>query len=76
MMQTCVQGRSVRVLKSEMGYYLGTTDSGFPYCRLSQEYYPTAEEAEEAFKGNTFTPRHHSMEVEFCKNPFQRCLPT
>lgn len=64
----CKRGHELQVMKSNMGYYIGTESSedGSPYCRLSQEYFLSAKEAEDALKGCEFTMRNHSMEVVFC----------
>lgn len=41
----CRKGYEIEPLKSAAGWYMGTTDDGFPNCRISQDYAPTYEEA-------------------------------
>lgn len=33
--KTCQKGHEIQLLKSNSGYYIGTTAEGEPYCRLS-----------------------------------------
>jgi hypothetical protein len=48
------------VLKSNAGYYIGTTtEDGYPYSRESEEYYNTKSEAEVALATHTFTQRNN-----------------
>ena len=72
-MAKCIKGFEVKVLRSAAGYYIGTLDEeGFPYCRVSKEYYSTQEDAEKALADKSFTERTHCVEVEFC-NGGQGC---
>ena len=74
MSNICIpKGRNVEVCKSG-AYYIGTFDEDGPYCRLSQEYYKTREEAQEALDNRTFTERTSSMEIEFCRGGCASCL--
>ena len=41
----CRKGYEIEPLKSAAGWYMGTTDKGFPNCRISQGYAPTYEES-------------------------------
>ena len=42
----CTKGKTLRVLSSAAGYYIGILDKeGFPFCRASEEYYTLREEA-------------------------------
>ena len=70
----CVRGHEVKVLKSSAGYYIGTTDCGQPYCRLSVEYYKTEKEAQFELDNRIFCERVDAMEIEFCKGDFKSCL--
>lgn len=31
----CIKGHEIEILKSILGYYVGTMENGFPYCRIS-----------------------------------------
>lgn len=74
MADLCKQGYEVTVLESYAGYYIGTHDEeGFPNCRLSQQYYKTKDEAEEALEGRTFTERN-CVENNFCNGGHGRCF--
>lgn len=45
----------IQVCMSGAGYYIGMLDKyGAPYCRLSMEYWPSFEEAQEALETGTF----------------------
>lgn len=68
----CQKGLELKVLKSEAGFYIGTTENGLPHCRLSRNYYETEKEAEEALNNNTFRDRH-AVEIQFC-NRGNGCL--
>jgi hypothetical protein len=49
----------LRVLHSQAGYYIGTTDvEGMPFSRES-EYFPSLERAERALASHTFIQRKH-----------------
>ena len=51
--------RALEVLRSNAGYYLGTTDDlGCPNSRDSG-YYPTSEAAQAALDSGEFVPRLH-----------------
>lgn len=51
----CKQARELKVLNSHAGYYIGTTDDdGFPYCRVSADYYFNKKKAEEALANKSF----------------------
>ena len=50
----------IRVLSSNAGYYIGTfSETHGPVSRESQQYYPTQQLAEEAFRKGTWTQRRH-----------------
>ena len=51
--------RILEVLKSNAGWYIGTTKNMMPNSRDSVEYYPTREMAQTALTNNTFTRREH-----------------
>ena len=43
----CVNGYEIKPMKSAAGWYMGTTtEEGFPQCRVTTNYYKTAEEAQ------------------------------
>lgn len=45
-MMKCVNGYEIKPLKSAAGWYVGTlTEEGWPNCRITTKYYPTADEA-------------------------------
>lgn len=69
----CYKGRTVTVLKSNCGYYIGTIDGNEPYCRLSAEYYKSKEEAQYALDNRTFTERD-AIEVMYCNGSCRKCL--
>jgi len=48
----CVNGKEIQPLKSGAGWYMGTLEDGMPYCRITQHYYATAEEAEANFRND------------------------
>lgn len=63
----CINNRDVQVLKSQAGYYIGTTDEcGSPYCRISS-YYSNHEDALMALNTKSFLVRD-SVEINFCNN--------
>ena len=50
----------IRVLSSRAGYYIGTfSETHRPVSRESQQYYPTQQLAEEAFRKGTWTQRRN-----------------
>ena len=50
----------IRVLSSRAGYYIGTfSDTLGHVSRESQQYYPTQQLAEEAFRKGTWTQRRN-----------------
>lgn len=63
----CKKGYTVQVLSGNLaGFYIGTVDEdGFPYCRLSEEYYPTREAGTDSLKKQSYTIRR-CVENEFC----------
>lgn len=67
----CVRNSEVKIMKSGAGYYLGTeffdryTNAMLPWCRLSEQYWRTAEEAQKALLENDFTERK-CIENIFC----------
>lgn len=74
----CTKDLEVRVLKSAAGYYIGTTDFDpdieceVPNCRVSQEYFKTEKDAQEALDLHNFTVRR-CMENDYC-NRAKGCL--
>ncbi len=62
-MYSCVNSREVKVLRSNAGYYIGTIEEGFPYCRISG-YFSSKEEAQSRLRAG-FIARE-AMEVNFC----------
>lgn len=51
-------GFPIQVCKSAAGYYIGQLDlEGYPYARLSVEYYATADEARDAVIWMTFSAK-------------------
>lgn len=51
-------GFPIQVCKSAAGYYIGQLDGeGYPYSRLSVEYYATADEARDAVIHMTFNAK-------------------
>jgi hypothetical protein len=63
----CIKGHEVKVLKSGAGHYIGTVDKedGFPYCRISENYWKKAEEAQKQLDGQVWMDRR-SSEVQYC----------
>lgn len=62
----CTRNKKLSVLSTNAGHYIGTVDEhGLPYCRVSEQYYPEKQSAEDALKSKSFTPRH-SPENAFC----------
>ena len=42
----CVKGNEIQPMRSAAGWYIGTrTQEGFPNCRITNQYYKTADEA-------------------------------
>ena len=42
----CVKGYEIQPMKSAAGWYMGTrTEEGYPQCRITTNYYRTADEA-------------------------------
>lgn len=63
----CINDRKVEVLKSQAGYYIGTTDEyDGPYCRISS-YYSNYDDALMALNTKSFSVRD-SVEINFCNN--------
>ena len=46
----CVRGHEIKALKSAAGWYIGTVEDGFPYCRISISYFEAKEEAEDMMR--------------------------
>ena len=61
----CIKDREIQVLESAAGFYIGTFDEG-PYCRISECYYQTQQEAQTALDTLTFPMRLFCVEVQFC----------
>lgn len=51
---------ALKVLKDDIGYYIGTVHKGRPMSRESVEYFPTDVAAIIALNGDTWTQRLHS----------------
>jgi hypothetical protein len=52
------RGHELKILKSAAGFYIGSIDSdGYPLSRVSEEYWPKAQQAEKAFGNDTYTTR-------------------
>jgi len=68
----CTQNKEIQVLLSGAGFYIGTTEDGMPFCRLSVEYFKKREEADTALEKKTYTVRK-CMEGDFC-NEGKGCL--
>lgn len=60
----CVRGHEIEALKSGAGWYIGTTEDGMPYCRISISYYESKEEAERMMREG-FAIKDYA-ENEFC----------
>lgn len=59
----CVNGLEIKPMKSAAGWYMGTvTKEGYPKCRMTSQYYNTAEEAQKNMKQDY----RHCAENEFC----------
>lgn len=59
----CIKGYEIEVLKSAVGYYLGTLDEeGFPNCRISTKYTSNRNDAMKNLKYD----RQDSFENMFC----------
>lgn len=69
----CTKDLEVRILKSEAGYYIGTLiyddicQCDVPNCRISQEYYKTEKDAQEALELHNFTVRR-CIENDYCNS--------
>ena len=61
----CIKDYEIKVMQSGAGYYIGTTEDGCPYCRLSADYYSTRAEAEQAMRELSFMPRVAAENI-FC----------
>jgi len=54
----CVKGHKIEALKSN-SHYIGTVDAeGFPFCRISEEYFKSMEKAQDALNKKAFTLRN------------------
>ncbi|MCK6391658.1 MAG: hypothetical protein L6Q40_11680 [Azonexus sp.] len=54
----CGEKFPLRVMSSAAGYYIGTADSdGFPFSRESEDYWPTAEDAQSALDSGNWSQR-------------------
>ena len=62
----CRKGREVRVLQAN-SYYIGTADEEGPYCRISEQYYPSKAEAQNALEKNEYSQRN-TAENYFCND--------
>lgn len=61
----CVNGFEIKPMKSAAGWYMGTrTKEGYPNCRVTTNYYKTAEEAEE----NIMEDYRYCEENNFCSH--------
>ena len=61
----CVNGYEIKPMKSAAGWYMGTsTEEGFPQCRITTNYYETAEEAEQ----NMHKDYRFCEENDFCSH--------
>lgn len=69
----CRKKKVVQVCKSAAGYYIGTMDEDGPNCRLSEEYYPSFDEAQEALNNKTYTERD-CKENNFCRGNIGKCF--
>ena len=75
----CIKGITIRPLKSQAGWYIGSTifddEMGciVPNCRVSVNCFKTEAEAEKAMSEG-FIPRS-CMENDFCPNGRDCCLP-
>ena len=61
----CTKGKTLEVLESAAGYYIGTLDEG-PYCRLSDCYWQHKHEAQAALDSLEFPVRYNSVEILYC----------
>jgi hypothetical protein len=61
----CCRNKPVTVQSSGAGYYIGVFEDG-PYCRVSEKYWPTQDEAIAAMQEGFAVRR--CMENEHCAN--------
>ena len=62
----CNKGYELKPRHSNAGWYIGTFDNdGYPYCRISKDYYFTQELAQKAIDSKTWVPRD-SFETNAC----------
>ena len=54
---SCGFNLPVQVMQSAAGYYLGTSEFGMPFSRESVEYWPTAQEADNALTSGNWTQK-------------------
>lgn len=54
---SCGFNLPLQVLQSAAGFYLGTSESGMPFSRESNEYWPFRHEAETALENGTWTQK-------------------
>lgn len=47
----CRRGHKIEILNCNAGHYIGTRDASGPFCRVSERYFATAEEARKALVG-------------------------
>lgn len=64
----CIKGHKIEILKSGAGYYVGTREDGFPYCRLS-DYRQEPGELDDYNYSRIF----YAMENQYC-NGCRNCL--
>ena len=55
----CNKALPVQVMRSQAGFYIGTSDEEGPCSRESVEYYPRCELAEQALKDGSWTQKEH-----------------
>ncbi len=58
----CVKGHEIKPMKSAAGWYMGTSEDGMPYCRITAHYYESAKEAEK----HMLTDYRYCEENNFC----------
>lgn len=69
-MNKCTRNHTIQALKSAAGWYVGTIDEdGFPYCRISTEYYKSQQECQMAIDNGSYMQRT-CMENQFCNRGY------
>lgn len=72
-MDKCIRNHTIQALRFAAGWYVGTIDEdGFPYCRISAEYYRSQQECQTAIDNDSYMQRT-CMENQFC-NGGHGCL--